>query len=53
MLGYITQGKPGREAIAEEAIAMADLMLDKVKARGVSCSGNRGLAAVKPKKRKE
>lgn len=53
MLGYITRGEPGREAIAEEAVAMADLMLDKVKARGVSYSGNRGLAAVKPRKRKD
>ena len=53
MLGYITRGAPGGEAIAEEAVAMADLMLDKVKARGVSYSGNRGLAAVKPRRRKD
>ena len=53
MLGYIMRGERGKEMIPELAIAMADLMLDKVKATVVSCSGNRGLAAVKPRKRKE
>jgi len=54
MLGYITRGRTGdKMAIAEEAVAMADLMLDKVKATEVLYSGNRGLAAVKPRKRKE
>ena len=50
MLGYIMRGEPNIEVITDNSVAIADLMLDKVKASEVLCSGNRGLAAVKPKR---
>jgi hypothetical protein len=52
MLGYITQGNDF-EYVVEDSVNMANALLAKVKASEVPCSGNRGLAAVKPRKRKD
>jgi len=49
MLGYIMRGHDF-ENVVEDSVDMANALLDKVKASEVPCSGNRGLAAVKPKR---
>ena len=52
MLGYITEGRDF-EYVVEDSVDMANALLAKLKASEVPCSGNRGLAAVKPRKRKD
>jgi 6,7-dimethyl-8-ribityllumazine synthase len=56
MLGYIIQGHTqSYNIIVEQSLEMADALLDRVKEQDVpyESSSNRGLAAVKPKKKKE
>jgi hypothetical protein len=54
MLGFIIRGHDPM-LIPEDSIDLANELLDKVKEEGIPYAGvsNRGLAAVKPKKKKD
>lgn len=52
MLGYIIRGHDF-ERVVEDSIDMADALLDKVKEDGVPYASSRGLAAIKPRKKKD
>jgi hypothetical protein len=52
MLGYIIRGHDF-EHVVDDSVDIANALLDKVKEERVPYAGSRGLAAVKPRKKKD